>query len=92
MAHFVGLFERGGSYYLRVVLPQHHHLSNHYRSGKVVLSLGKCSYRDAIRIGTQTRAEVLWGGKSPSLAPTGQVEPQPSQHQTPAFIGVNQAL
>ena len=63
MAHLIGLFERGGSYYLRVVLPQHHHLRSHYRSGKVVLSLGKCSYRDAIKIGTQKGAEVLWGGK-----------------------------
>jgi len=92
MAHLIGLFERGGSYYLRVVLPQHHHLRSHYRSGKVVLSLGKCSYRDAIRIGTQKRAVVLWGGKSPSLAPTGQVEPQPSQHQTPALTEVKPPL
>ena len=92
MAHLVGLFERGGSYYLRVVLPQHHPLRNRYSSGKVVQSLGKCSYREAIRIGTQKRAEVLWGGKCPSLAPTGQVEPQPSQHQIPAFTGVKPPL
>ncbi len=92
MAHLVGLFERGGSYYLRVVLPQHHHLRSHYRSGKVVLSLGKCSYRDASRIGTQKRAEVLWGGKSPSLVPTGQVEAQPSQHQIPTLTGVKPPL
>lgn len=92
MAHLIGLFERGGSYYLRVVLPQHHHLRSHYRSGKVVLSLGKCNYRDAIKIGTQKRAEVLWGGKSPSLVSTGQVEPQQSQQQIPALTGVKPPL
>ena len=88
MAHLVGLFERGGSYYLRIVLPQHHQLRSHYRSGKVVLSLGNCSYREAIRIGTQKRAEVLWGVKSPSLAPIGQVEPQQSQQKIPTLNGM----
>lgn len=92
MAHLIGLFERGGSYYLRVVLPQHHPLRSRYRSGKVVQSLGKCSYRDAIRIGTQKRAEVLWGIKSPSLAPTGHVEQQSSQSLIPTLTGVTPSV
>lgn len=46
MAHLIGLFERGGSCYLRFVLPQQHPFRSRYRSGKVVTSLGKCSYRD----------------------------------------------
>ena len=79
MAHLIGLFERGGSYYLRVVLPQHHPLRSLYRSGKVVQSLGKCSFRDALRIGTQRRAEVLWGSLPPSLAKTGNYDPAQSQ-------------
>lgn len=48
MAHLIGLFERGGSYYLRVVL--HHPPISRYRSGKVVPSMGECTYRDALRI------------------------------------------
>ena len=92
MAHLIGLFERGGSYYLRVVLPQHHPLRSRYRSGKVVQSLGKCSYRDAMRIGTQKRAEVLWGSKSPGLAPTGQVEPQPNQPPILTLTGLKPSV
>lgn len=83
MAHLIGLFERGGSYYLRVVLPQHHPLRSRYRSGKVVQSLGKCSYRDALRIGTQRRAEVLWGSRSLTHAPVDPIEPPPSQPPAP---------
>lgn len=61
MAHLTGLFERGGAYYLRVVLPLHHPLLDRYKSGKVVSSLGRCSHREAIRLGTIKRAEILWG-------------------------------
>lgn len=60
MASLTGLFRRGGSYYLRVMLPTNHPLSFRYNSGKIVCSLGKCSYKDALRIGTQKRAELLW--------------------------------
>lgn len=61
MAHLTGLFARGGAYYLRVVLPLHHPLLDRYKSGKVVSSLGRCSHREAIRLGTIKRAEILWG-------------------------------
>lgn len=61
MAHLTGLFARGGAYYLRVVLPLHHPLLNRYKSGKVVSSLGRCSHREAIRLGMIKRAEILWG-------------------------------
>lgn len=61
MAQLTGLFERGGAYYLRVVLPLHHPLLDRYKSGKVVSSLGRCSHREAIRLGTIKRAEILWG-------------------------------
>lgn len=74
MAHLIGLFERGGSYYLRVVLPLHHPLRSRYSSGKVVQSLGKCTYRDALRVGTQRRAEVLWGSTTQTLASAGPLD------------------
>lgn len=61
MAQLTGLFERGGAYYLRVVLPLHHPLLDRYKSGKVVSSLGRCSHREALRLGTIKRAEILWG-------------------------------
>jgi len=61
MAKLTGLFERGGAYYIRVVLPLHHPLLDRYKSGKVVSSLGRCSHREAIRLGTIKRAEILWG-------------------------------
>jgi len=61
MAQLTGLFERGGAYYLRVVLPLHHPLLDRYKSGKIVSSLGRCSHREAVRLGTIKRAEILWG-------------------------------
>lgn len=92
MAHLIGLFERGGSYYLRVVLPQHHPLRGLYRSGKVVQSLGKCSFRDALRIGTQRRAEVLWGSLPPSLAKTSNYDPASSQPTNFTPTGVTRSV
>jgi hypothetical protein len=56
-----GLFSRGSSYYLRVMLPAEHPATATYRSGKVVLSLGARSHRDAVATGTLLRAEVLRG-------------------------------
>jgi hypothetical protein len=92
MAHLIGLFERGGSYYLRVVLPEHHPLRNRYRSGKVVQSLGRCTYREALRLGTQQRAEILWGipvvqGATEFAAAGTAQQPSPSSSESPsAFL------
>jgi integrase len=61
MAVLTGLFQRGSSYYLRVVLPLLHPLQTKYKNGEFVQSLGRCTYRDAIRNGTIKRAEVLYG-------------------------------
>ena len=69
MADLTGLFTRGSSYYLRVVLPDSHPATSQYRSGKVVLSLGACSRREAISKGTILRAEILRGGSSQSPQP-----------------------
>jgi hypothetical protein len=48
MTTLTGLFSRGPSFYLRVVLPDGHAAHRQYRSGRVVLSLGACSRREAI--------------------------------------------
>ena len=59
MANSNGIFKRGSSHYLRVVLPKTHQLINTYKSGKVIVSLGACSYREAIRTAAIKRAQIL---------------------------------
>jgi integrase len=71
MTTLTGLFSRGSSYYLRVVLPRNHPDTHRYRSGKVVLSLGSCGKRDAINKGTILRAQVLRGEHRPDHEPIG---------------------
>ncbi len=61
MAGLTGLFKRGGSFYLRIVLPKHHPLLDRYANGHFVQTLGACSHREAVRRGTIKRAEVLAG-------------------------------
>jgi integrase len=65
--HVTGLFRRGGSYYLRVVLPLNHPLKPRYRNGRYVVSLGQCTVAEANRRGVLKRAELLYGFK-PSAA------------------------
>lgn len=62
-----GIFQRGSSHYLRVVLPITHPLRNTYKSGKVVVSLGACSYREAITSAAIKRAQIL---ESTTLIPS----------------------
>ena len=59
MANATGVFLRGSSYYLCIVLPRTHPLRSCYRNGKYVVSLGACSHRESIIRGTVKRAEVL---------------------------------
>ena len=59
MANSNGIFKRGGSHYLRVVLPLSHVLHNNYKSGKVIISLGACSYREALTAAAIKRAQIL---------------------------------
>ena len=61
MANLTGLFRRGGSYYIRIVLPEGHPLHAKYRSGRVIQSLGACGHRDAVNRGTVCRAQILAG-------------------------------
>jgi integrase len=59
MANSNGIFKRGSSHYLRVVLPKTHQLVNTYKSGKVIVSLGACSYREALTAAAIKRAQIL---------------------------------
>lgn len=72
MRHVTGLFRRGGSYYLRVVLPLNHPLKPRYRNGRYVVTLGRCSFSEANRLGTLKRAELLYG-----FNPAAEPPPQP---------------
>lgn len=75
MARLTGLFQRGNSYYLQVVLPQDHPLQTKYKNGKFVQSLGRCSYREALQTGTVLRAQILYG-----LAPRSATSLTPTEH------------
>ncbi len=59
MAGLTGLFMRGSSYYIQVVLPVDHPLQNIAKNGKIVRSLGCMTHREAMRLGTIKRAEIL---------------------------------
>jgi integrase len=59
MANSNGIFKRGSAHYLRVVLPKTHQLINAYKSGKVIVSLGACSYREALTAAAIKRAQIL---------------------------------
>jgi hypothetical protein len=83
MAHLIGLFEREGSYYLRVVLhhPPHKSLSQREScpvSGR--MHLQGCPQD----LGTPRRAEVLWGSRPLAHAPVGHIQLPPSQ--SPATV------
>lgn len=56
---FLGLYKRDRHYYLKIVLPIDHPLRAYYQSGRWVKSLGLCSYREAVRLATVKRAEIL---------------------------------
>ena len=79
MSTLTGLFSRGPSFYLRVVLPLDHPGRSRYHSGRVVLSLRACSRREAISKGILLRAEVL-RGELPSTTSLGHPgQPLPLQ-------------
>lgn len=61
MAGLTGLFRRGGSFYIKIVLPEAHPLRTKYADGRLVQTLGACTHREAVVRGTVRRAEVLAG-------------------------------
>ena len=76
MANSNGIFQRGSSHYLRVVLPINHELQKQYKSGKIVVSLGSCSYREAVTLGNIKRAEIL-GLITPTPKPNSEGQQVP---------------
>jgi len=74
MANSNGIFKRGSSHYLRVVLPKAHQLINTYKSGKVIVSLGACSYREALTAAAIKRAQILEADEpiTKNLVPTSR--------------------
>jgi hypothetical protein len=85
MAHLTGLFRRGGSFYIRIVLPKDHPLQVLHSNGRLVNTLGPCSYKAAIIKGTIKRAEVL--GNYDHLATQFQ-----KAQVTPDFSEANQSF
>jgi hypothetical protein len=63
MSNLTGLFTRGSTYYLKVVLPTGHPAKPKYRNGRMVPSLGACGKREAI---TTT---ARWKIKLPGAVP-----------------------
>ena len=57
MAGLTGLFRRGSTYYMRVVLPLDHPLRAERPTGRIVISLGSSNYREALSKGYAKRAE-----------------------------------
>ena len=74
MAGLTGLFRRGSTYYMRVVLPLDHPLRAERPTGRIVLSLGCTNYREAVSKGFVKRAEILSGAVYAAEA----VEPLPA--------------
>lgn len=64
MAGLTGLFRRGTTYYMRVVLPVDHPLRTERPTGRVVVSLGVSGYREAMARGVAKRAT-----KQPRIPP-----------------------
>jgi integrase len=80
MAGLTGLFRRGATYYMRVVLPVDHPLRAERPTGRVVVSLGVSGYREAMARGVAKRAEIIAGSAIESVrcSPPRQATRQPS--------------
>ena len=79
MASLTGLFRRGTTYYLCIVLPIKHPLKSNYKNGRMVSSLGRCTHREAVLKGTIRRAEVLGGLPPKATLPTQEgLQPTPA--------------
>jgi hypothetical protein len=86
MAHLTGLFRRGSTYYLRVVLPQSHPLAQQHANGHIVRSLGAGSHRSAMLRGTLLRAQILGGHALPAATPVQSVTAATMPEVVPVFL------
>ena len=84
MAGLTGLFRRGSTYYMRVVLPLDHPLRAGRPTGRIVISLGSSNYREAICFGTAKRAEILMGAMQTSATNT-PLTARPKDISSPAM-------
>ena len=80
MARLTGLFQRGGSYYLRTVLPNDHLLRATRRNSRYMQALGSSDYREAVLNGPRKRAEVFAGYQVPQSQPGAAVAPAKAAH------------
>lgn len=85
MAGLTGLFRRGTTYYMRVVLPLYHHLREERPTGRIVISLGSSNYREALSKGYAKRAEILAGGINETVPTASSLAPRIHKVGIPAL-------
>ena len=80
MARLAGLFQRGGSYYLRTVIPNDHLLRATRRNSRYMQALGSSDYLEAVLNGPRKRAEVFAGYQVPQSQPGAAVAAAKAAH------------
>ena len=85
MAGLTGLFRRGTTYYMRIVLPLDHHLREERPTGRIVISLGSNNYREALSKGYAKRAEILAGGMYETVPTASSLAPRIHKVGSPAL-------
>ena len=85
MAGLTGLFRRGTTYYMRVVLPLDHPLRAERPTGRIVISLGSSNYREALSKGYAKRAEILAGATYETVPTASPLAPRIHNAGSPAL-------
>ena len=85
MAGLTGLFRRGTTYYMRVVLPLDHPLRAERPTGRIVISLGSSNYREALSKGYAKRAEILTGVSYQTVQTASSLAPRIHNLVSPAL-------
>ena len=85
MAVLTGLFRRGSTYYMRIVLPLDHPLLTQRPTGRIVISLGSSNYREALTKGYAKRAEILTGVSNETVPTASSLTPPIHNLVSPAL-------
>ena len=85
MAGLTGLFRRGTTYYMRIVLPLDHPLRAERPTGRIVISLGSSKYREALSKGYAKRAEILAGATYETVPTASTLAPRIHNVGSPAL-------
>ena len=85
MAVLTGLFRRGSTYYMRIVLPLDHPLLTQRPTGRIVISLGSSNYREALSKGYAKRAEILTGVSNETVPTASSLTPPIHNLVSPAL-------